>query len=233
MNKPKAVFVGHLSALKRAYPENLRLELSQHVDLYSEDLEGSTLPAHFGNLDSTEVLFGTWGVPTFTSELLEKLPSLRSVYYAAGSIKEFATPEAFERGLRFFSSWEANAIPVSEFTLGAVIMSMKKVWQNAASVRETKTFRRENNMPGMFGSKIGLVSLGAVGKRVAEKLRHFDVKVLAYDPFITPDEAGDYGVNLASLEELFATCDVVSIHTPWIPETVGMINEALLRQMQH
>lgn len=232
MNKPKAAFLGNLSSLKEVYPEFLRLELAQHADLYAEDLDASSLPSHAKGLASTEILFGTWGVPALTPELLNLLPSLRFVYYAAGSIKSFATAEAYARGIRFFSSWEANAIPVSEFTLGAILLSMKKVWQNAAGVREAKSFRRVENMPGMYGSKVGLVSLGAIGKRVAEKLRDFEVDVLAYDPFFAPEQAAALGVRLLSLEEVFASCDIISIHTPWIPETVGMINASLLRSMQ-
>jgi phosphoglycerate dehydrogenase-like enzyme len=87
-------------------------------------------------------------------------------------------------------------------------------------------------VPGAYRSVVGLVSLGAVGRITAEKLRNFELDVLAYDPFATPDQAAALGVRLVSLEEIFSQSDVVSLHTPWLPETENMINGRLLRMMK-
>jgi phosphoglycerate dehydrogenase-like enzyme len=67
---------------------------------------------------------------------------------------------------------------------------------------------------------------------VAERLRAFDVRVIAYDPFATPEAAADLSVELCTLEALFERSDVVSCHTPWLPETVGLLNGALFRRMK-
>jgi phosphoglycerate dehydrogenase-like enzyme len=61
-----------------------------------------------------------------------------------------------------------------------------------------------------------------VGRQVRERLRPFDLRVVAYDPFVTSEEARTLDVDLVSLEDLFESSDVVSLHTPWLPETEGM-----------
>lgn len=76
---------------------------------------------------------------------------------------------------------------------------------------------------------MGLVSFGAIGRLVAERLRSYEIEVLAYDPYANAASASALGVRLVSLEELFSKCHVVSLHTPWLPETEKMIGARLLR----
>ena len=85
---------------------------------------------------------------------------------------------------------------------------------------------------GAFGSTVGIVSLGAVGRLVCERLRPFGVTVLACDPCVSPTDAEKIGVTLVSLDEIFSRSDVVSIHTPRLPETEGMITGALLNRLR-
>lgn len=87
-------------------------------------------------------------------------------------------------------------------------------------------------MPGGYQSKVGLVALGAIGRRVAGLLRPFDVEVYATDPWCSPSDAARLNVKLVSLQELFKTCDIVSLHAPWLPETEKMINRELLASMK-
>jgi phosphoglycerate dehydrogenase-like enzyme len=85
---------------------------------------------------------------------------------------------------------------------------------------------------GAYVSTVGLVSLGMVGRLVRERLRAFDLRVVAHDPYVTTEAAQVLGVDLVSLEELFASADVVSLHTPWLPETEGMIRGYHLASMK-
>jgi phosphoglycerate dehydrogenase-like enzyme len=79
------------------------------------------------------------------------------------------------------------------------------------------------NVPGAYGSTVGIISLGMAGSRVAELLRSFEVKVLAYDPFVAQEKARSLNVEMCPLEEVFLRSDVVTLHTPWLKETEGMI----------
>ena len=78
-------------------------------------------------------------------------------------------------------------------------------------------------VPGTYDSVVGLISMGAIARNLLGFLRHFHFKVVAHDPFLTEAEAQGLGVELVSLEELFEISDVISLHTPLLPETEGLI----------
>ena len=104
-------------------------------------------------------------------------------------------------------------------------------------MRTTGVYRRTTPLDalvGGYGSTVGLISLGAIGRIVAPRLHAAapDVRVLAHDPFVGSDEAARLGVELVSLDEIFTSSDVVSLHTPWLPETERMIRGAHFARMK-
>jgi phosphoglycerate dehydrogenase-like enzyme len=163
---------------------------------------------------------------------LERAPLVRAVFYGAGSIHGFATDELWRRGIRVVSAWEANAVPVAQYTLAAILFSLKWGWRFAAAMRVATPMPDKEGIPGGLESSVGLVSLGAVGRLVAQHLRLHDLHLLAYDPLVDPGLARRLGVELVSLERLFAVCDVVSVHTPLLPATRGMITGGHLASMK-
>jgi phosphoglycerate dehydrogenase-like enzyme len=116
--------------------------------------------------------------------------------------------------------------------MAAILFSFKRGWHFAFSAQREKALPRQGQVPGAYGSTVGLVSHGMVGRLVHEHLRPFDLRVVAYDPFVTPEEALVLRVDLMSLEDLFASSDVVSLHVPLLPETEGMILGSHLASMK-
>jgi phosphoglycerate dehydrogenase-like enzyme len=117
-----------------------------------------------------------------------------------------------------------NAVPVAEYTLATILLSLKSFWRHSLESKRLGRFPSERvPCAGGFGSKVGLISLGMIGRLVRERLRPFDLEVLAYDPFVTPEQATVLGIEMVALDEIFKQCDVVSLHTPWLKETEGMI----------
>ncbi|MDQ1301918.1 MAG: D-3-phosphoglycerate dehydrogenase, partial [Chloroflexota bacterium] len=172
-----------------------------------------------------------WGCPTLDKELLDAAPNLKIVFYGAGSIRAFTPDEFWARGITICSAWGANAVPVSEYALAAILFGLKSVWQNAAAVRQARSFQRQPSA-GAYGSTVGLVSLGMVGRLVMNRLKTFEVTVIAYDPFVTAEQGAALGVELVGLDDIFRRGDVVSVHTPWLPETVGLITGAHIASMK-
>ena len=129
------------------------------------------------------------------------------------------------------AAYQANDIPVSEFTFAQIILGLKRYWQH---VQRVKVGEWWNHLPvaGTFGSTVGLVSLGMIGSMVAKQLKKLDVTVIAYDPYVSHQKAAELGVRLCPLKEVFAEADVVSLHTPWLPETEGMISGELVASMK-
>ncbi|CAN5477281.1 hydroxyacid dehydrogenase [soil metagenome] len=225
-----AVFFGVAGALDKAYPSGLREELAKDFAFPVPAVTKETVMD--ADLRGVEVLFGTWGMKVFDREFLEAAPDLKAVFYAAGTVKEFATREAYDRGITICGAWRANAIPVAEYTISVILLSLKKFWQASREIRQRKVMGPEIDVPGCFRTKVGLVSLGAIGMKVAELLRAFDVEVMAYDPYCDPEHARQAGVKLITLEEVFRECDVVSVHVPLLSQTLKMIDGTLVNSMK-
>lgn len=217
MRRVAACWQGDDDKLTAVYGEGERSRLEQLV---------SWVP-----LSQAEVILATWGMPRLDAPYLDRAAALRCVFYGAGSVRAFVTPESWQRGVRVVSAWELNAVPVADFTLGAILLSLKRAFDLSRAMRENQAVDPEA-VGGTYGSRVGLVSLGAVGRLVRERLRPFEVRVAAFDPFLTEDEARRLEVERMELDDLFSSCDVVSIHTPLLPETRGMIGGPELRRMR-
>lgn len=198
--------------------------------LSTESLTASP-PAWLGDV---EVLFTGWGGPRLDAGLLARMPRLRAVFYGAGSLRSIATEACWERGIVFASAAALNAVPVVEFTLGAILLSFKRVWHHANWVRERRTYEPLRPLPVStgWGATVGLVSLGLIGAGVAARLREFDVTLLAHDPLLPPSRCTELGAASVSLEEVFSRSDIVSLHTPLLPETTGFVDRRLLDRMK-
>lgn len=175
-------------------------------------------------LARVEILLSGWGLPRMNSRMLAALPSLKAVFHAAGSVKSFATEEMWDREILVSSATEVNAKPVAEFTYSVIVLSLKRVWARITAQRELGLYLPDDpHLVGAYGSTIGLLGLGRTGRLVRERLRGLDVSVIAYDPVVARAEAAKLGVELVSLEEVFARSHLVSCHIPLLDETVGML----------
>ena len=83
-------------------------------------------------------------------------------------------------------------------------------------------------MPGSYGTTVGLLGASRIAKMVAERLRGFDLQVLISDPYLTAAEAAELGAELVDNDTLFRRSDILSVHAPLIPETVGLVDARLL-----
>lgn len=231
--RPKALLVGkYAEFLDHVWAPEQRRKLAKIVDLECETWDGDAGRLPVGAKD-VEILFSTWGMPSLSWEQLQELPRLRAVFYAAGSVKEFADP-FFERDIRVFSAWAANAVPVAEFTLSQILFALKQGWLHHRQQREKPgpDGWKEVAITGSYGANVGIVSLGMIGRKVAELLEPFHLRLLAYDPLVSAESMRKLNLNPATLEELFAASDVVSLHAPWLKETEGMVTGKLLRSMK-
>jgi phosphoglycerate dehydrogenase-like enzyme len=186
-----------------------------------------------GLLRDVEIILSGWGAPVMDEAFLAAAPKLEAVFYGAGSVRHFVTDALWERGIVVSSGWAMNAVPVAEYALAQILFSLKRGWQHAMTLRERGAAGRKRlPVPGAFGSKVGIISLGAIGRRLCELLRPFDLEVLAHDPFVGPEVFEELGARQATLDEIFEQCPVVSLHAPNLPSTRGMITGAHFERMQ-
>jgi len=174
-----------------------------------------------------EFIFSTWGMPSMSEEEIKKcFPSLKCVFYAAGSVQAFAR-SFLACGVKVFSAWAANAVPVVEYTLAQIILANKGFFAHS---REMKKGNREagkvmkSAYPGNYGENVGIIGVGMIGSQVAERLKNFKLNVLAFDPFLSDERAEKLGIKKASLDEIFSTCRVITNHMANNEQTKGMLD---------
>ncbi|MDR2997135.1 MAG: hydroxyacid dehydrogenase [Microbacterium sp.] len=180
-------------------------------------------------LSEIEVLVTSWGAPELDAARLARLPRLRAVFHAAGSVRPIVTDEFWDRGILITSAADANAVPVAEFAFAAIVLAGKRAFLH---VREPG-FRPENGLHDYAGignvdRTIGIVGYSRIGRRVVEMLRMLDVRVLVADPFADAADVASAGAELVPLAELLPQADVLSLHAPALPETHHMIGAAEL-----
>ena len=181
----------------------------------------------------TEFIFSTWELPTFIEEeIKEFLPSLKAVFYGAGSVQYFARP-FLNCGVKIFSAWAANAVPMAEYTVAQILLSNVSFFKTMRYTDHDKAREMFDKFPGNYGVKVGIIGAGTIGKLVIEKLKDYDLEVLVFDPFLSDQKARELGVKKCDLETLFANCQVVSNHLANNTETKGMLNRALFDKMLH
>jgi phosphoglycerate dehydrogenase-like enzyme len=237
MNKPKAIFALDAPVFDLVYGgENLR-RLQSLVDVSVPSFSRQEIMERPELLHDVELLFSSWGAPRLDQIFLDAVPRLRAVFHAAGTVKPLVTDEFWDRKVMLANAASANAIPVAEFTLAQIILSLKRTWWYIREIERTTMYPDRHSHvaygPGAYGSVVGIVSLGRIGGLVREKLRMLDVKVIAHDPLLTPERARELDVEAVSLDELFCRSDVVTVHTPLLTETEGLITGKHFAAMKH
>lgn len=179
-----------------------------------------------GDLADTEVLVTSWGAPRLDAELLRSMPKLRAVVHAAGSVQAIVSEELWDRDIIVTSAADANAVPVSEFTFAAIILSFKRAFVHMRTPElslEWADFVGSRRY-GSLGRTVGIVGFSRIGGRVVQLLSQLeDVRVLVADPFVSAEVVASAGGELVSLGEMLPLVDVLSLHAPALPETHHMI----------
>ena len=214
MKKYKAVFVGQNPQLvDYVYSATQKKEIAECTDL----IPGLVNSENFDSMDlrDVEVIFSTWGMMCFTGEQLDRMPHLKAVFYGAGATDYFARP-LLDRGIKVISAWKANAIPVAEFVVAQIILSMKNYF--------SCDWKNKHAGPGCYGETVALIGAGAISTKVQEMLRNFDLNVMVIPS--RPER------RTISLEEAFQKAYVVSNHLPNREDNKKVLTKELFASMR-
>ncbi|QDZ13263.1 hydroxyacid dehydrogenase [Devosia ginsengisoli] len=187
-------------------------------------------------LDEIDILVTGWGCPMVTAEVVKAAPNLKLIAHAAGTVKFTLDPVVYDAGIRVTHAADANAVPVAEFTLAAIIFANKRVFELRDRYRadpgRRSSYALMDEPIGNYHRTVGLVGASRIGRKVARMLQAFDFTVLLSDPFVKPDDPVLDGAELVDLDTLMARSDVVSIHAPSLPTTRAMIGAGQLGLMK-
>ncbi|MBC7232813.1 MAG: 3-phosphoglycerate dehydrogenase [Chloroflexi bacterium] len=168
-----------------------------------------------------------------------KVPELRVISCCRGSPVNIDLEAATEYGIPVLTTPGRNADAVADLTVLFMLALLRHFLPVASILREPgdgmeKLARVFTQYRGaeLWEKTVGLVGLGAVGRAVAARVRAFGAYVVAYDPYVTQEQANALGVTLLSLDELLQRADIISLHTAVTDETTGLIGEREFRLMK-
>ncbi|MDC7746190.1 hydroxyacid dehydrogenase [Rhizobium binxianense] len=188
-------------------------------------------------LSEAEILITGWGAPYVGPEIPAAAPQLRLIVHAAGTVKGIIDEAIFETGIIAVShSAEANAVPVAEFTLAAILFAGKRAFRfrnlYVADRNRDRTYPMQRQAIGNYGRTLGIVGASRIGRRVIELLKPFDYRLLLFDPMLDAVEAAGLGAEKVDLDALMRRADIISLHAPSLPSTQHMIDARRLSLMK-
>jgi D-3-phosphoglycerate dehydrogenase / 2-oxoglutarate reductase len=178
-----------------------------------------------GDVDAAVV-----GVEVWDESILARAPRLRTLTKLGVGVDNIDLGAAAGRGIAVTNAPGGNANAVAEFTVGLVLAALRSIPQMQSALREGRWPRLVGRE--LTGRTVGLIGFGRIGQLVAQRLRGFEVTILAYDPFPDHQRADDLGVALADRDAVLAASDIVSVHLPSTPETKGSASTAFFAAMK-
>ena len=212
--------------VERVYGEDALEILKAEAGLEETVWTGDSIRANPEAFRDVDFIFSTWGMVKFTEEEIEAIfPKLQCVFYGAGTVQAFARP-FLNRGVKVFSAWAANAVPVAEYALAQILLANKGYFYTSrlSSVgRAKESYALRPHILGNYDVTVGFIGVGQISRLVIKMLKNFDVRVKVCSRSLTAEGAAELGVERCSMEEIFATCQTVSNHLANNATTVGSI----------
>jgi D-3-phosphoglycerate dehydrogenase len=162
----------------------------------------------------------------FSAEGMDILKNVKIIGVIRGGLETIDVPAATERGILVINASGRNAHAVSDFTVGMLISEVRNIARGHHQMINGNwgaVFPNQNNIPDMNGRTVGLLGFGHIGRLVAKKLSGFDMRIIAHDPFVEPENAAKFGVEMVDKDTLFKEADFVSIHARLMPETRHLV----------
>lgn len=186
------------------------------------------LVASIGNYDALLVRSGT----EVTARVIDAGAKLKFIGRAGAGVDNIDTEAATRRGIIVANAPEGNTLAATEHTMAMMLSLARNIPQATASLKKGE-WKRSKFMGVELNDKVlGIMGFGRIGREVAKRAQALEMKIIAYDPFITQEKAASLGVEMVPLDELFRRADVITVHTPLIKETRHVINAKTIATMK-
>jgi len=191
-------------------------------------LKGEELARAIAGFDAVIVRSAT----RITREALAYADRLKVIGRAGVGVDNIDVEAATERGIAVLNAPSGNTISAAELTMALLLALVRRIPAADRSMKAGEWDRKSFSGIELYGKTLGLIGAGRIGREVAKRARAFEMRVIAYDPYLTEEQARALDIERASFDEVLRRADVVSLHVPLTETTAGMINEAALAKMK-
>lgn len=167
-----------------------------------------------------------------TRAVIEAAANLKVIGRAGVGVDNIDIQAATEKGIMVINAPDGNTVAATEHTMAMMLALARNVPQAYRSMKEGKWERGKFMGVEMRGKTLGVIGLGRIGTGVAKRALAFEMKVLAYDPYISEEKAEDLGIELAELDQIYAQADFMTLHLPLTPETKHLLNDGVFAKMK-
>jgi len=181
-----------------------------------------------GNFDGLAIRSAT----KVTPKILEKAKNLKVIGRAGIGVDNVDIPAATARGIIVMNTPFGNSITTAEHAISLMLALARQIPEADASTRAGKWEKNKFMGVEIFGKTLGVIGCGNIGSIVADRGVGLRMKVVAYDPFLSPERAVELGVEKVELDELFRRADFITLHTPLTEKTKNIIDAAALKKMK-
>ncbi|HEX6116558.1 MAG TPA: phosphoglycerate dehydrogenase [Solirubrobacterales bacterium] len=193
------------------------------------DWDADELAERIGEFDAILIRSGT----KLTAQLIDRAGRLRAIGRAGTGVDNVDLAAATRRGIIVANAPESNSVAAAEHTLAMALALFRNVPQAHGSLVAGEWARSRYGGNELYGKTIGVIGFGRIGQLVARRAQAFDMDVVAFDKFVSPERFRELGVEGAgSSEELYARADLITIHLPKTPETVNWIDAEAIAAMR-
>ena len=165
---------------------------------------------------------------TVTDEVLAAGTDLVVVGRAGIGLDNVDVAAATERGVMVVNAPQSNVVSAAEHTMALLLAQARNVPQAHAALIDGRWERKLWEGVELCDKTLGIVGLGRIGRLVADRAKAFQMRLIAYDPFVAPDRAKHMGVEMVDLDQLVAEADFLTVHLPKTKDTAGLIDRDLL-----
>ncbi|MBR5236493.1 MAG: hydroxyacid dehydrogenase [Clostridia bacterium] len=223
----------HADVWRRFLTDRVLKEMHELGDVVYNELDRPYTPEELRDaLVDIDVAVASWGTLRFDEEVLSKANRLKIIAYAAGSVASLVSDAIYEKGILLLSGNTVFAESVAECTLCYIMCSLRNLRHFFMTPERPWRTGDEDAEKGIMDRTIGIVGYGMISKYFLKMLEPFHVKKKIYSGHITEEEAAKYGATVATLDEIFETCDIISLHSGLNEKTYHMIQEKHLKKMQ-
>ncbi|HEX6920532.1 MAG TPA: phosphoglycerate dehydrogenase [Actinomycetes bacterium] len=195
---------------------------------YCDGADRSQLLPAIADVDAVLVRSAT----KIDAEAIAAARRLKVVARAGVGLDNVDVKAATQAGVMVVNAPQSNIVSAAELAVGLLLAAARNIAPANAALKNGEWKRSKYSGVELYEKTAGIVGLGRIGVLVAQRLSAFGMNVIAYDPYVAPGRAAQMGVRLVSLEELLRESDVISVHLPKTPETVGLIGADQLAQVK-
>uniref|UniRef100_A0A8C9DNQ6 D-3-phosphoglycerate dehydrogenase n=1 Tax=Prolemur simus TaxID=1328070 RepID=A0A8C9DNQ6_PROSS len=161
-----------------------------------------------------------------TADIINAAKKLQVVGRAGTGVDNVDLEAATRKGILVMNTPNGNSLSAAELTCGMIMCLARQIPQATASMKDGKWERKKFMGTEVNGKTLGILGLGRIGREVATRMQSFGMKTVGYDPIISPEVSASFGVQQLPLEEIWPLCDFITVHTPLLPSTTGLLNDS-------